>query len=158
MTAALWSLGSRFLVAETCEYRRHFLDFHPRRIVLTAVEEDHLDYFRDLEDVQSAFVEYCRRLPEDGLLLYCCDDIGARRVAERVRRERPSLRLVPYGLEAEGPYRVQELRCDPGRTGFRLEGFPGQLSLRVPGRHSALNAAAAVALSLELLSEAGRTA
>jgi len=148
-------LGSRFLVAETCEYRRHFLAFQPRRIVLTTVEEDHLDYFRDLADVRSAFLEYCLRLPQDGALLYCHDDPGARGVAQDVQRERPSLRLLPYGLEAEGPYRVEGLRCEAGRSAFRLQGFSGELTLRVPGRHSVLNAAAAVALSAELLAEAG---
>ena len=149
-------LGERFLVAETCEYRRHFLFFHPRRIVLTAVEEDHLDYFRDFEDVHSAFVEYCLRLPEQGLLVYHHDEPGARSVAEEVRRRRPDLRLLPYGLEAEGAFRIHGLRCDAGRTSFRLEGFPHELTLRLPGRHSAFNAAAALALALELLRESGR--
>ncbi|MBN1835623.1 MAG: UDP-N-acetylmuramate--L-alanine ligase [Spirochaetales bacterium] len=148
-------LGGRFLVAETCEYRRHFLAFHPRRIVLTSVEEDHLDYYRDLEDVRSAFLEYCLRLPPDGLLVYCHDDAGARRVAEAAQRERPSLRLLPYGVEAEGPYRVCGVRCEARRTVFGLESFAEELSVPAPGRHSALNAAAAVALSLDLLAESG---
>ena len=148
-------LGERYLVAETCEYRRHFLFFHPRRIVLTAVEEDHLDYFRDLSDVRSAFVEYCLRLPDEGLLLYNCDDPGARSVAETACGLRPSLRLIAYGQQAEGPYRIEEVCCEPGRVRFRLNGLTRELTTHVPGRHSAFNAAAAVALSLELLADAG---
>ncbi len=73
--------GERYLVAETCEYRRHFLNFRPRRLVLTSVEADHLDYFRDLEDVLDAFVSYVLLLPPGGTLIYAADDAGARTVA-----------------------------------------------------------------------------
>ncbi len=47
--------GDRYLVAETCEYRRHFLNFRARRIVITSIEPDHLDYFKDLQDILAAF-------------------------------------------------------------------------------------------------------
>ncbi len=59
--------GDRHLVAETCEYRRHFLNFHPERILITSIEPDHLDYFRDLEDIIDAFESYGRSLPVPGL-------------------------------------------------------------------------------------------
>ena len=58
--------GDRYLVAETCEYRRHFLNFHPARIVITSIEPDHLDYFRDLPDMIDAFQAYGRSLPDGG--------------------------------------------------------------------------------------------
>ena len=70
--------GDRFLVAETCEYRRHFLNFRPRRIVVTSIEPDHLDYFRDQQDILSAFQEYGRSIARDGVLVFCADDEGAR--------------------------------------------------------------------------------
>lgn len=143
--------GERYFVAETCEYRRHFLNFRPRRVVITNVEADHLDYFRDLADVLAAFVSYARLLPPQGALIYCADDPGARSVAERLRTERPEVRLLPYGETAEGPFRVYELSSGDGRTTFRLEGFPGEFALRRPGRHLALNAAGALALAVDLL-------
>jgi len=143
--------GERYFVAETCEYRRHFLNFRPRRVVITNVEADHLDYFRDLEDVLAAFTSYARLLPPQGALIYCADDPGARSVAERIRADRSDVRLVPYGETAEGPYRVKELASADGRTTFRLEGLAGEFTLRQPGRHLALNAAAALALAADLL-------
>ena len=138
--------GDRFLVAETCEYRRHFLNFHPRRVVITSIEPDHLDYFRDLEDLLAAFTEYGTGLPPNGLLIYCADDEGASEAARRIRGKRPDLAVIPYGRSAEGPFRVLGEQVEPGRTTFRLEGVPAVVELRVPGAHNVLNSAAALAL------------
>ncbi|MCL1817970.1 MAG: UDP-N-acetylmuramate--L-alanine ligase [Spirochaetaceae bacterium] len=141
-----WTGGDSFFIAETCEYRRHFLHFRPRWIVLTSVEADHLDYFKDAEDIAAAFLEYCRLLPEDGTLVYCADDEGARGIAHKLREEKPSVRFIPYGRSAEGPYRVVSITEKPGATVFRLAGIPVDFEARIPGLHTVLNCAAALAL------------
>jgi len=143
-------LGDRFFIAETCEYRRHFLSFRPRRIVLTSVEHDHQDYFPTYADILSAFVEYARLLPPGGELIYCADDAGAVEAAAAIRAERPDLALVPYGERAEGPYRLVSYEAGEGRALFRLAGFDRSFELRVPGRHLALDATAALALAFSL--------
>jgi UDP-N-acetylmuramate--alanine ligase len=148
--------GERYLVAETCEYRRHFLNFRPRRLVLTSVEADHLDYFRDLEDVLDAFVSYVLLLPPGGTLIYAADDAGARAVAERCRSLRADLRQLPYGETATGDFGLREVESARGRTSFRLAGLEGEFALPLPGRHMAWNAAAALALAAELLAAEGR--
>ncbi len=56
---------------EACEYKRSFLNLHPNVVVITNIEEDHLDYYKDLADIQSAFIELCEKLPEDGKIV--CD-------------------------------------------------------------------------------------
>ncbi|HUX12153.1 MAG TPA: UDP-N-acetylmuramate--L-alanine ligase [Spirochaetia bacterium] len=145
--------GLDFFVAETCEYRRHFLAFSPRHIVLTSVEPDHLDYFRDLEDITQAFVEYALRLPDDGALIYCADDAGASTVAERVAGLRPGIRRIPYGESAEGLYRIEHIAQSPGSISFRIPAAGAALELHVPGRHNVLNATAAIALTRELLAD-----
>ena len=144
-------LGARYLVAETCEYRRHFLNFRPRRVVITNVEADHLDYFRDEADVRAAFVEYASSLPPDGVLIHNADDPGAAAVAAETARRRPGLRLVPFGESARGDYRLEAVETAAGQTRFRLAAFPGPFVLHLPGRHSAWNGTAAVALALEIL-------
>ncbi len=151
-------LGDRFLVAETCEYRRHFLHFHPRRVVITNVEPDHLDYFRDGEDVRAAFVEYAANLPADGALIHNADDPGAAVVAAEAIRRRPGLRLVPFGESAAGDYRLLSVETAAGETRFRLAGFAAPFAVHLPGRHSAWNGAAALALVLEILRAAQRPA
>jgi UDP-N-acetylmuramate--alanine ligase len=150
--------GERYFVAETCEYRRHFLHFHPQRLVLTGVEPDHLDYFRDLEDVLDAFTGYALLLPPKGSLIFCHDDAGARQVVERLRRSRADLRLLPYGLSAPGPFRLERLSTGAGATRFGLAGLPGEFLLPLPGRHLAADAAAALALAVELARREGREA
>jgi UDP-N-acetylmuramate--alanine ligase len=145
------SLGDRYFVAETCEYRRHFLAFKPRRIVLTSVESDHQDYYPTYESIREAFVEYALKLPSGGELIYCADDEGASEVAAIVASSRSDLLLTPYGLSAEGPFRIESIQMAEERTIVRVSGFPGELRLRVPGRHVALDAVAAIALVSSLL-------
>lgn len=139
--------GNAGFVAETCEYRRHFLHFHPRAAVITSVEADHLDYFRDREDVLAAFREFVARIGDGGLLVYCADDAGAGELADWARSARPDLRLLPYGVAAEGPFRLTDVREEPGRVRFSLHGAGlDEMELRVPGIHNAANTAAAIAL------------
>ena len=145
------TLGERFFVAETCEYRRHFLLFHPDRIVITNVELDHTDYFRTAGDVEEAFVAYGQRLPPEGEVIYCADDPGAARVARRLGQMRRDLSLVPYGLTAAGPFRVTGIQAAAGKTEFSIAGVPSPLQLRIPGVHNVLNAAAAVAVIYSLM-------
>ncbi len=148
--------GDRYLVAETCEYQRHFLYFHPARIIMTSIEADHQDYFRDLDDLYDAFTEYGLRLPPEGALIHCADDPGVGEVVSRLRARRPDIRYIPYGSAAAGPWRVTNLRCEPGASFFRLSGFSHEFVLRLPGRHMVLNAAAALALTADLAADAGR--
>jgi UDP-N-acetylmuramate--alanine ligase len=142
--------GDRYLVAETCEYRRHFLNFRPRRIVVTSIEPDHLDYFRDLEDILAAFQEYGMSLARDGTLIFCVDDEGARTAARSIHAARPDLTLIAYGRTADGPFRISREEQGRGSTCFRLAGVPVDFELKVPGEHTVLNAAAALALCLQL--------
>jgi len=147
-------LGDRFFIAETCEYRRHFLHFHPSAILVTSVELDHTDYFRDYDDIFRAFHEYAMKLPLGGLFVYCADEPGAASLASAVRHSRPDLKIVPYGFQAEGAFRVVDKKAVPGRSAFRLDGFSAELTLTIPGTHNVLNAAGACALVFSL---AGQT-
>ena len=147
---ATLSLGDRLFVAETCEYMRHFLHFHPSAILITSIELDHTDYFKDYDDIFRAFYEYALKLPVGGLLVYCADEAGAVALASAVRHSRPDVVLVPYGLLAEGPFRVVDRRFVPGESRFRLAGYSRELTLKVPGTHNVLNAAGACALLFSL--------
>jgi len=146
-------LGDGLFIAETCEYKRHFLHFHPSAILVTSVELDHTDYFRDYDDIFRAFHEYAMKLPPGGLFVYCADEPGAASLASAVRNSRPDLKFVPYGLKAEGSFRVVDRRFVPGQSHFRLDGFAAELALSIPGTHNVLNAAGACA---RVFSLAGR--
>jgi UDP-N-acetylmuramate--alanine ligase len=144
-------LGNKYFIAETCEYRKHFLSFRPRRIVLTAVESDHQDFFPTYESIRDAFVEYCRLLPRGGELIYCADDPGAAEVADIIAQEDRGVRFVPYGFSAPGAFGITAFEVQDERSRMSLRGFPGEWRLRVPGRHTALDAAAALALTSSLV-------
>jgi UDP-N-acetylmuramate--alanine ligase len=140
--------GDRYFVAETCEYRRHFLSFRPSRIVLTSIESDHQDFYPTFEDIYAAFLDYIRLLPAGGELIYCADDPGASRAAHSIAKERSDIVLVGYGEKAEGAYRLLDYKTGSGE---------GDFTLRVPGRHLALDATAALALSFSLLRDRAGT-
>ena len=149
------NLGDKYFVAETCEYRKHFLAFHPRRVVLTSVEGDHQDFYPTYESIRDAFVEYLRLIPPGGELIYCADDPGAREVAERIAGEGRGAALVPYGFTAPGDFGIRSFQVSGERLRMKVRGFPGELLLRLPGRHSALDAAAALALTDSLVKNEG---
>jgi UDP-N-acetylmuramate--alanine ligase len=140
-------MGDQFFVAETDEFRRNFLNYSPDRVVITSIEPDHLDYFRNLEDILGAFTEYANSLPEGGVLVFNTDDQNVRLLAQRLFEKRDDLTVIPYGTQAEGLYRIDSIDTLKGKTCFRLRGFDAEFVLKVPGRHNAYNATAAIALA-----------
>lgn len=147
--------GNRFLIAETCEYRRHFLDFHPSVALITSIEPDHQDYFRDRADIESAFLELTRRLPPGGTVIVCADDEGAMRVGAAAQHERADLLVETYGRSGSATWRIVDERVEAGAAHFRIRGLDGAFRLRVSGRHNVLNAAAALAVMVTLCGGAG---
>jgi UDP-N-acetylmuramate--alanine ligase len=141
--------GSERFVAETCEYRRHFLTFSAEVAIITNVEADHLDYFADAADIGRAFVEFALRLPEAGTLIYCHDDPGACAVAETVAARRPDLLIRSYGTEPGADVIVELAERQAGSLSFRLG--DQRYTLHVPGAHNALNATAAMLVVEELI-------
>ncbi len=152
-----WSGGNRFLVAETCEYRRHFLHYHPHRIVLTSVESDHQDFYPDYESIKTAFLDFVDLLPDGGELIYCSDDSGAEEVAREILGRRPGIVLTPYGVSASGKWRINRGRPAAGENRFKVGAFSQEFRLAVPGHHLVLDASAALALSYSIaMKETGR--
>ncbi|MDR2900654.1 MAG: UDP-N-acetylmuramate--L-alanine ligase [Treponema sp.] len=144
------SLGQKYFVAETCEYRRHFLSFHPNRIILTSVEWDHQDFFPSYESIRDTFVDYIKLLPNGGELIYCHDDVGAKEVVALIKKERPDIQYIPYGFTAKGDYHIECMKTIEERTQMKLEGFDQIFKLKVSGKHLVLDAAAAIALTISL--------
>jgi UDP-N-acetylmuramate--alanine ligase len=114
------------------------------------VEADHLDYFKDLQDVEDGFCEYIDSLPQGGTLIYCQDDPGARRTARRMALERPDLLLIPYGFTASGEGRIQKIPSDvSGENHFKLGNLEVLFRLRMPGDHLIQDGAGALLLVLD---------
>ena len=148
--------GEKYFIAETCEYKRHFLDFKPASIILTSIEPDHLDYFKDYEDILDAYLEYIDLLPSGGDLIYCCDDPGALEAATIMQDSRRDINYIPYGFSAEGAFQIIESKEGQGVSTFRMRGYDRNFSLRIPGKHLILDSAAALALNIRTLEGEGR--
>ncbi|MDR2659546.1 MAG: UDP-N-acetylmuramate--L-alanine ligase [Spirochaetaceae bacterium] len=140
------TIGNKYFVAETCEYRKHFLSFHPRRVILTGVESDHQDFFPTYESIRGAFVEYGEKIESGGELIYCADDAGACETVNLIQKKRNDIKYTPYGFNADGYYKIKNYRTENGKSVFELSGIPSLWTVRVPGRHTVLNSAAAIAL------------
>jgi UDP-N-acetylmuramate--alanine ligase len=83
-------------------------------------------------------------------LIYCADAPGAAEVAHIIEKEQRGIELIPYGFTANGDYKITSYNTESERTVFSLAAFPGTFKLRIPGQHEALNATAAIALTVSL--------
>lgn len=144
-----------YFVAETCEYQRHFMAFCPQKIILTAVESDHQDYYPTYNDIRDAFVDYICKLPQHGQCIYCIDDPGAAETAGLAARRRPDIEFIQYGEKAEGAYKLSFGCVSDECNRFSISSL-GDLELHVPGKHEVRDACAAAALVCELLKTDGR--
>ncbi len=138
-------------VAEADESDGSFLLYSPYAAVVTNVEPDHLDHYGTPEAVAEAFEQFATRVDPGGFLVTCADDPGAVRLAERARSQGIDVRT--YGVSPDADLRLVELvtkgmgsSFEPVALGRRL----GRVELRLPGRHNALNAAAALTVGIGL--------
>ncbi len=142
-----------YLVAETCEYRRHFLNFHPKVIIITNIDDDHLDYFKDLDDIIQAFKEYIERLPAGGILVCCIDDKGVQKLLKLITRT--DINIVTYGESKDAGIRMLNHSVGNEEQSFQvvIEKKPYEFHMLIPGKHNCLNATAVIALTWSLFHE-----
>src|SRR6201997_2347219 len=140
---------SQYLVAEADESDRSFLKLSPILSVVTNLDREHMDCYRDLEDVESAFLEFMERVPFYGACTACIDNPQLAALLPRVRR-----RVFTYGMSPQADYVVRALPPAEGvRSRFEVAAdgvVLGPFALSVPGRHNVLNATAAVAIGAQL--------
>lgn len=136
--------GGDLLVAEADESDRSFLRLPAVCAVITNIDLDHMDVYRDLQDLQESFLQFLQQVPFYGVAVACLDDPALAAVLPRLRS-----RVLTYGLEQPGDIRGRDLNLKA--DGCTFECFHGgerlgTMRLQVPGRHNALNALAAVAV------------
>jgi UDP-N-acetylmuramate--alanine ligase len=139
------------MVVEADESDRSFLYLLPSIAVITNIDREHLDHYRDLSEITSAFLSFADKVPFYGAVVACADAPWG----ERFRELLPQLRrrVVTYGLDPGADVQGSSLQLKPHGSWFEVaaRGKPlGSFNIRVPGRHNAQNALAAVAVGLEL--------
>ena len=157
---------SHYLVAEADESDRSFLKLTPILSVVTNIDREHMDCYRDMRDVRRTFLEFMERVPFYGLVVGCHDDPVLQRLLPRVHR-----RVLTYGASKESDFLITTSAApaseafDPDRPVVRFRvAFGGknlgEFTLRIPGAHNVLNATAAIAVgtALDISPEQIRTA
>ncbi len=139
---------SRYLIAEADESDASFLHLQPMVAVVTNIEADHMDtYGGDFAKLRSTFIEFLHNLPFYGLAVVCVDDPVIRGMLTEIGRA-----TITYGYSDDADIQVLDFQQTGSQSTFTLRLQDGSLipvNLNLPGRHNALNAAAAAAVALE---------
>jgi UDP-N-acetylmuramate--alanine ligase len=146
-TNALLGQGD-FIVAEADESDGSFLKFSPTVAVITNIDLEHLDFYRDLEAIKSVFLDFIDRIPFYGLAVLCLDNEAIQDLLPHVKK-----RYTTYGLTPQADLQAREVtfeglrsRYSVYRQGERL----GEIALSLPGLHNVYNSLASIAVGLEL--------
>src|SRR6202158_2839684 len=149
---------SQYLVAEADESDRSFLKLSPILSVVTNIDREHMDCYRDMRDVRRTFLEFMERVPFYGVVVACNDDLVLRRLLPRVHR-----RVTTYGTSRGSDFLIRMESSSDGSGLAAGEHRPlirfqvtykekdlGEFTLRVPGVHNVLNATGAIAVGTAL--------
>jgi len=144
---------SQYLVAEADESDRSFLKLSPILAVVTNIDREHMDCYRDMDDVERAFIDFMDRVPFYGMLVLCGDDPRLRDIMPRLAR-----RAVTYGLHTASDFRITNKQIERTHSSQYYSNFAveyrgrslGEFRLQVPGNHNVLNATAAIAVGVGL--------
>ena len=138
--------NSDYFIIEACEYVESFLKFYPKSEIILNIDDDHLDYFKNMENIFNAFVKYVKLLPKNGLLVVNSDNSYCNQLHKYT-----TARVVTYGIENEkANYVARNITFD--KNGFahfdvyHNNYFYASIILSIPGEHNVSNALACIAL------------
>lgn len=140
--------NGELMVTEADEYDRSFLWLTPTIAVVTTLEPEHLDYYKDFEEIKSAFSEFLKKVPFYGRVILCWDEKNLRDLIPRI--DRP---ITTYGLSAGADLKASSLEFDGYHSSFKVQvkgEAVGEITLSVPGSHNVKNSLAAIGVALEL--------
>ncbi|MEJ5305566.1 MAG: UDP-N-acetylmuramate--L-alanine ligase [Ignavibacteria bacterium] len=137
-----------FIVVEADEFDRSFLQLTPVIAAITTLEKEHLDIYKDLDDIKAAFVEFANKVPFYGFVVLCLDEEGLREILPQINRK-----VITYGLSAQADIRAYDISFFETYSKFkvRYKGETlGEIELNVPGIHNVKNSLVAVTIAKEL--------
>ncbi|MBU0732245.1 UDP-N-acetylmuramate--L-alanine ligase [Patescibacteria group bacterium] len=132
----------KYFIIEACEHKEHMMRLSPKAIVMTNIEEDHLDYYRDLEHIEMTFQNFINKLPKDGgLLVKNNDDSESRNLGFDGR-------IISYGIEEKADVMAKAIKIKDQVQEFKVG--KEKFKLKVPGKFNVYNALSAIAMAREL--------
>lgn len=149
---------SDWLVVEADEYRAHLLELSPNHAIITNIEEDHLDYYRDLQHIKETFFQFIKKIDQDGALMINVDDPVSFEVASWREAEIGGVDAsrITYGMNLPANYLAKNVKIGFGRQIFDIlrtefhDDISSGVELLVPGRFNVMNALSAAAFCLSL--------
>lgn len=142
-------MGSgKYIIVEADEYDHSFLSLTPIIAGITNIDTDHLDCYRNLDDIKKAFVEYANKVPFFGSVIACLDDPGVQSILPQINKK-----ILTYGLSRQADIQAVALDLKNFQASYDVlyKGYKlGRISMKVTGRHNVLNSLLAVGMGLEL--------
>ena len=146
-TNALHGKGE-YIVAEADESDGSFLKYAPAIAAVTNIDLEHLDFYKDIEDIKDKFVQFINSVPFYGLAILCLDNEHIQDILPRI-----NVRYTTYGMTAQSDLQARKISFTGSKSFFNVfyhEKCLGEISLNIAGRHNISNALAAIATALEL--------
>lgn len=137
-----------FLVAEADESDGSFLKLSPAIAVVTSLDNDHLDFYKNIEEIKSAFLKFINHIPFYGVSILCLDDENVQSLIPGIEKK-----YITYGLKTQADYLAKNIQMSEESTSYIVHYHGeklGKISLNMPGIHNIQNSLAAVAIGLEL--------
>ncbi|MCK9265572.1 UDP-N-acetylmuramate--L-alanine ligase [bacterium] len=134
--------ASDFLIVEACEYRRSFLNYSPEIAIVTNIEKDHLDYYKNITEIKRAFKRFFGNLKAGGKIIYCSDDKHTTNVANKLKDKS----TISYGI-LSGDYRAENIKVFEDFTQFDYcykKKKIGTIKSKTHGHHNILNSLASM--------------
>lgn len=137
-----------FIVVEADEFDRTFLKLTPTIAAITTLESEHLDTYKDLDDIKSAFVEFANKVPFYGFVTLCLDEPALQDIIPLINKK-----IITYGTTSQADVRALDIKFDSFRSSYRVSYFGkilGEIKLNIPGLHNVKNSLVAVTIATEL--------
>ena len=137
-----------FIVAEADESDGSFLKFTPTIAVVTNIDLEHLDFYKDLDTIKSVFLDFIDRVPFYGLAVLCLDNEHIQEIIPKLKK-----RYMTYGLSAQADIQAVDIQYEAVRSRFAVycqDQPAGTVTLNLPGLHNIYNALASIAVGMEL--------
>ena len=136
------------IVVEADEFDRSFLALNPTIALVTNLEMEHTDCYEDLDDLENAFLQFCKSVPFYGEVILCADSESLMNIMPKIKKP-----VVTYGLSDNADYRAKNINYNKNKSEYNLfhkQKNLGIININVPGKHNVLNSLAAIALGIEI--------
>lgn len=137
-----------FIVVEADEFDRTFLKLTPTIAAITTLESEHLDTYKDLDDIKTAFIEFANKVPFYGFVILCLDEPALQDIIPQINKK-----IITYGLNVQADLRATDIEFKNSTSSFTVKYHGeelGRLTIKIPGIHNIKNSLVAVCIGIEL--------